>query len=386
VDPKAQALYRKAAAAYAARRLDQCAKLLDELKATFPKSPLLTNARLKPSVAAMRKAIATQGDTLTVSRSGPHKSLADALGALKKPNSVVQIEPSRSPYRGGAVLSGDHAHGTVVRAAGDKNPCLDGGPAGKAIVQIFPDTRNVVIDGLTFQRTRSGVAIDERCSVAIRNCFGLKDVVAALTIAPESTVAISDSVLKINTLNAATAQDCAFLCGDTTIDYSRLTRCVLRGTDIGILGSTLTDCLIIGSVRIRDRATLNHVTITKTVTIERDIRGARLANCILPNLEFDKIDLKEWKRKTKEQKQDEALNVSLTNCLLFRHRDPLPDTIVKAQDTEPLARGNPGFRAPERGDFTLAEASPYRGKAADKSDLGCRLPPDTLKLLRYLAR
>ena len=382
VDPKALAQYRKTVAAYNSRNFDECKDLLAELKDQFPKSSLLTNRKLKPSVATMAKTIAAQGPRLTVGRGG-HRNLKAALTALEKPGATIEIQSGS--YTGGGTLSGDNAQGLSIRGTGDRNPRLDGGSGGRTILKLMPGVKKVWIGGLTFQRSKVAIDIDQGCSATIRDCFALKDVGTAIKVGPESAVSLANSVLKIDGLNGTTATDCAFLCGNTTIDYSRLTRCVLVGKDIAILGSTLTDCLIIGSVRIGNSAVLNHVTITKPATVERDIRRARVSNSILHSLEFEKIDLKKWKKMTKEEKErrDEAVNVSLTNCVLFRHRDDLPDIIVKAKDVE---MEKVAFANPTRRDFRLADNSPHRGAATDKTDLGCRLTPDMLKLLKYLRR
>ena len=381
-DPKAVAVYESAVAAYRERNFDECGKRLDELKAKFPNDAILVDSKRKPSVPAMLKTIASQGDTLTVSPGGKLRSLADALAALKKPNSTIEIRASSQPYGGGATITGEAAQGLIIRGVGEHNPRFDGG--GKPIIKLFPDTRGVWIGGLTLQSAKVGIAVDEGCSVTIRDCFAVKGIGAALDIRGEAVLDIADSVLKINALNGATIEGCCLLCGDTSIDYSRLRHCVLYGKDIAILGSSLTDCLIIGSVRVRDRAVLDHVTITNTATLVRDIRGARITNSILPTIEFDKLgDIRAWNRKTKKQLDDadETLNLTVTSSLLFQHRGDLPQVIVKAND---LIEGKIAFRDPRRHDYRLPDSSRYLKKATDKTALGCRFTPEMLKRLRYV--
>ena len=377
IDPKALALYEKAAAAFSQRLFGNAKMALDELKTQFPKSTLLSDGRRRPSVPGMLKVINAQGDSLVVSTTARLRTLAAAIDALKKPNSTIQLKGGQT-YSAGALISGDAAQGLAIRASGDNNARLDGN--GKIAIKIFPDTDRVWLEGITFQNAEVGISIYERCNVTLRNCFAAKDMGAAIQIRSESTVDIGGSVLKLSGINAATIQGSVLLCDDASIDYSRLSQCILVGKEITLLESSLTDCLVLGSVRVRDKTALSHVTLTKPLIVHRDIRGARVTNSILPSIVFDGIDVRAWNRKKKDQKQDEALNITVTSSLLMSQRDDFPDIVLK---TDKLLKGNPGFANPQRLDFRLADASPARGKASDKTDLGCRFTPDMLKLLKY---
>jgi len=378
-DPKAVALYRKAAEAYRRRELDACRKHLDELRAQFPKDPVLANARLKPTVPAMLKAVASKSATLTVGPGGRFRTLAEAIEAVKQPNATIEVRAGRTPYADGASIGGESAQGLTIRGTGERNPRFTG-PA--TILKIYPDTKDVWVGGLSLQGAEIGLHIYERCSVTLRDIFA-RDLGVALKVHADTTLDIANSVLKINALNAATIESTLVLCGDTSLDYSKLRHCVLVGKDIGILNSQLTDCLILGSVRLRDKAVLDHVTLAGTVTIERDIRGARITDSILPDMEFQDIDVRSWNRRKKDQLRDEALNVTVTNSLLYSHRGDLPQILCKG---EALLRGKAPFRDPARHDFRLPDGSPLATKGAKGTPLGCRFTDDLLKLLRYVPR
>ena len=181
-------------------------------------------------------------------------------------------------------------------------------------------------------------------------------------------------------MSRGTVADSVLHCGGASLDYSKVSRCILVGKDITLLGTSLTDCLVLGNLRVSNSSALNHVTLIKPLTVLRDIRGARVTNSILPAIEFDEIDVRSWNRKKKDEKRDEAVNLSVSTSLLMSQRADLPDIVLKM---DKVMKGKAGFTNPQRLDFRLVEASPARKKASDKTDLGCRFSPDMLKLIKY---
>jgi len=81
------------------------------------------------------------------------------------------------------------------------------------------------------------------------------------------------------------------------------------------------------------------------------------------------------------RKEDREIGVEVTNSFLFAQSRPLPDEVVK---TEGVRRGRVAFANRRAADFRLAPNSPLRGKASDKTDLGCRFPPGMVEVLRLV--
>jgi len=375
----AQELYNKAAAAFNIRRYDECKKLLEELKEKFPKTPLLKDAKLKPSVPAMVRAIAARGQRLRVSRSakeGAFRSLRKALAAIEKPNATIELEPGL--HRGGVTIAGRNSRGMILRGVGERRPRLDGGKDRDTILNFPADCKDIWIEGLEFANAETAIFVGERSSAAVRDCIALQKVDRALEKAPGASVTITRSALRIDALSKVAARASAFHCAEEAlVESADLTACILVGRDVKLRGGTLSDCLILGSMTVGDNTKLSHVTLVGTLTVPEGASGIRITDSILESLE-----VQEPKERAKDKKREPA--VTLEHTALYRQTRRLPKRLVKTEEVDPRAKVR--FAKPGVGDFRLAKASRIRVKSSDKAPLGCGFPPEMIDLLKLAKR
>jgi len=373
VDPAAVALYSKAAAAFAVHRYDETQGALDELKTKFPETPLLADAQRKPiSVPDMLKTLGSLGDTLKVGKGeGAKRSLQDALSALKKPNSAIELEAG--PQKGTFRVPGAGGQGLTLRAGGETRPILDGVGARKPILNVGPDLKDVWIEGLTFRNGETALSIDVRCTAGIRRCIALDEIDRSLDSVSSAKVSLGLCLFRLNSLVSADAEACAFTCADEAMfDSVNLTGCILSGKDMQFRDAKLTDCVLLGPATLYDGTTLTHVTVLGAVSVSAAKGRIAITDSILGSLDAPAID---------KRKQPQA-EVALKSVALSHQPRPILKTAAKAEDVD--ERAKVAFADPTAGDWRLAKDSPLREKASDGAELGCRFPQPMAELLQMV--
>jgi hypothetical protein len=318
-------------------------------------------------------AIAARGPTLKVARAGgagSYRGLQEALNAIEKPNATIEIEPGT--YRGGVTITGQNAQGLVLRGVGDARPVLDGGPAKKTVLNFPADCKDVWIEHLELAGADPAIFVGARCSVTLRDCLVLEKAGRALSKEADGRVALARSLLNMDTLAGTDAEACAFRCADEALfDNANFTGCVLTGSDLQLRNARLTDCLILGSVTLAAGTKLLHVTIIGPVTVPPGNRDIAITDSILELLDVQP-DPKD------DKKKQPPVAVTLKSVLICQSARPFPKGLVKEEE---VLREKVRFLDPKAGDWQLTKESPYRGKASDGGDLGCRFPPAMLDLL-----
>jgi hypothetical protein len=125
VEGEAEGLYSQAAARFEKGDLFELKPIIDKLKSDFPRSAAVSDARRKPSVDEMQKAVADLGKRLVVRRDGrgDFKSIQEALDAAL-PNSLIEIQDN-GPYnerihiaKDGITLRGKRGSWPIVTSSG----------------------------------------------------------------------------------------------------------------------------------------------------------------------------------------------------------------------------------------------------------------------------
>ena len=378
VKPAALALYREAASAFKAGRFGESKKQLDELKAKFPNSPLHRDARRKPNVAAMLKAIAAHGPRLVVAASGEgkHRSLRAACAAVDRPNATITIEPGGNP--GGATITGDKFTGLALTGSGDRRPKLRGSKTRAAVISLPADAKKITIRNIELTNSYGGIFVGERCSVTVQNCIATQGVSSGLENGASSSLTVQNSLFALVGLNGATARACIFQCDETPLSHSALTACVLLGPDISLQSVTATDCVIHGPLTLMSGSRLTHVTVIGPVTVPYESRGVVITKCILGSLEAV--------HPRTLPKEKPPIAVTISDSVLYRqpqrlrqfHKDVVKSSKVK------FARVT--FANSALYDYRLAKDSGLRDKKTGKPSMGCRFPKEMLDLLTRSAR
>ena len=371
VEPAALALYTKAAAAIATHRYDETRGFLDELKAKFSDTPLLTDAQRKPSVHDMLKTLEGLGDTLKVGKAeGAKRSLHEALAAVKKPASTIELEAGvqKGPFR----IFGANAQGLTLRAAADAHPILDGANVRKPILNLAPDLKDLWIEGLTLRNGETGISIGDRCTGGVRRCIALDDVDRSLDKAPSAKVSFGLCLFRLDGLATADVEACAFTCADEAMfDSVNLTGCILSGKDMQFRDAKLTDCVLLGSATLYDGTTLTHVTAVGSVSVIITKGRIAIEDSIIDTLDAPTIDRKRWPMGA----------VDLKSIALGR---PGSKRYTGAGKEKDVKAAKVAFVDAAAGDWHLIKDSPLRDQAADGSELGCRFPTAMADLLQMV--
>jgi hypothetical protein len=375
-DPKALALYRKAAQALQHRHYPEAKAALDDLKRQFPKSALHGDTKRKPSVPSMLKTIAARGPRIAVSRSGEGNvtSLSEAARAIEKPRSTVLIQSGN--YAGGMTLLGELATGLVIRGVGERPPRLQGGSDAPSILRFPADSKDIWIERLELAKAERALFIGPRSSASLRDVMALQDVKMGLDKYPASPVTINRSLLKISGLSNATARASAFYCDETPIDHNRLTACIVAGPELAFYNMNLTDCLVLGRLTLLGRNRLNHVTIIGPIDVPEDATGNTITNSIVDGI-------KTWEPKA-DVKEKPPVHLTIKHTAFRRQTPRFHEDVVKMD--KHVKKVAVEFASPATGDYRLIEDSHLRGEAADKTDPGCRFPPEMRELLERARR
>ncbi|MBM4032323.1 MAG: hypothetical protein FJ291_11105, partial [Planctomycetes bacterium] len=382
-EKKAKECYDKAVAAYNVRALDECKKQLDALRQASPGSPLLADAKLNPTVAAMQGAVNARGQAIKLSAGGKGAlpTLDKALAAIEKPNATIEVEAGVYP-RASAAIPAAKAQGLILRGVGKERPRLDGGIAKReTILQFAKNAKDLWLGNLEFANAKAAIDLDIDCALALHNCVAVNNVGSILSKHPVARVTIASSVLRLDKLvDTPTRYSAIQLADKAPVESSEIIGAILIGNDLAFRNVTLTDCVIIGDGVLGGNSKLNHVTATGPLTVSDDARGVNIANSILAAIA---VNDPRAKGKAKDKKQPELM-ATVAHTAFYAQAKPIPRELVKTEHLERVSR--PPFEDPRGHNYRLPRDSSLRGKASDKSDLGCRFPPDTLELLRTVAR
>jgi hypothetical protein len=378
VSPEELALYKKAVAAYQARRYGDVKAHLDTLKARFANSPLLADAKRTPPVSTMLRAVAARGRTITLSSeaAGAARSLETALAAVEEPNATIEIEPGT--HRGSGEASGRNYSGLILRRSGEGDAILDGGRRADRILNLLVDCDDVWIEGIQFANARIGLYLGPRSSATLVHCIALEGLQQGTDKAPGAKLTVRGCALSAHELSQVQARASAFaIAADGFIESSSLTGCVVTGSDISLDGVALTDCLVVGSVSLGSRTKLSHVTAVGAVTIPGATEGVLITDSIVESLQVE----------TPKIAADEihALAVTFDRVAVIR---PSARRWAKGLVNEEklVSPAKVQFVNRRAGDYRLANGSAYSTSASDKTPLGCRFPADMLELLKLARR
>ena len=368
-EKKAGELYAKAAEAYKVRRYDECAKLLAELKKKYDGSQALTDAKRKPSAAAMAKTIASRGATLRVSRTarGAHRSLEKALEALKKGSTTILVDGA--VYRGTTDMSGQFADNLVLRGLGQRRPRFDGGSKRETILKLPNNGKNLWVDHFDFVQAKTAVVVGRGCAVTFHECTGVMGIERFFDAQDGAKITVRHCALKLDGLSGLKGFQSVLQFGaGAELSNVGLSGCILVGLNMEIRGATLVDCAIIGSATLGEDSELIHVTAAGPLRIPEGARSIVVEDSILRTITIE----------VPKDKRDRDKAAKITNTVFTHQRKSLPPDMV---DTEGVAKASVSFANPRIGDFRLPRSSSLRTKGSEKSELGCRFTPENLAVV-----